>query len=203
MIWFTADYHLGHLFMLRGMVDENGELLPGQRVPRPMFSSVEEMNETIIERHNSVVRPGDLVYNLGDWALKITQKEALSLRRRFIANQYFVSGNHDSIAKSLPGAWVWIKTLETIKPKIDGIPPITLCHYAMRVWNGSHRNNYHLYGHSHGMLPEDPCSLSMDVGVDCHNFYPVSVEQVHARMLEKLPARLEYLEKLKGSRRAE
>ena len=34
-------------------------------------------------------------------------------------------------------------------------------------------------------LPDDPNSLSMDVGVDCHNFFPVSFEEFDARMKKK------------------
>jgi calcineurin-like phosphoesterase family protein len=47
--------------------------------------------------------------------------------------------------------------------------PIVLCHYAMRVWNRAH-HGANLYGHSQGKLPEAPTSLSMDVGVDTHDF---------------------------------
>lgn len=42
-----------------------------------------------------------------------------------------------------------------------------------------------LYGHSHGTLPDDEAALSFDVGVDCHNFYPVSYEEVKAVMARK------------------
>ncbi len=36
--------------------------------------------------------------------------------------------------------------------------PIVICHYAMRVWNRSHHGAWHLYGHSHGNLPDTPTS---------------------------------------------
>jgi calcineurin-like phosphoesterase family protein len=35
-----------------------------------------------------------------------------------------------------------------------------------------------IYGHSHSSLPDDPNALSFDVGVDCHDFKPLSFEQV-------------------------
>jgi calcineurin-like phosphoesterase family protein len=62
---------------------------------------------------------------------------------------------------------------------------ITLLHYAMRVWNKSHRGAWHLYGHSHGTLPDDPNSLSFDVGVDANQYFPISYQQVKARMKQK------------------
>ena len=62
---------------------------------------------------------------------------------------------------------------------------ITLCHYAMRSWERSHYATWHLYGHHHGKLP--PYGLSFDVGVDCWNFYPVSLDQVKEKMATLKP----------------
>jgi len=53
------------------------------------------------------------------------------------------------------------------------------------VWRGSGRGNWHLYGHSHGTLPDLEESLSFDVGVDCHDFYPLSYDEVKAIMQHK------------------
>jgi len=55
----------------------------------------------------------------------------------------------------------------------------------MRVWNKSHHGALNLYGHSHGSLPDDPHALAIDVGVDCHNFTPISFEQVKKIMSKK------------------
>ena len=62
---------------------------------------------------------------------------------------------------------------------------IVLFHYAMRTWNASHWGTYHLYGHSHGSLPDDINSLSFDIGVDCHNYYPLNYAEVKAIMQRK------------------
>jgi calcineurin-like phosphoesterase family protein len=61
---------------------------------------------------------------------------------------------------------------------------ITLCHYSMRKWNKAHYGTWHLYGHSHGNLP--PYGLSMDVGVDAHNFYPVEFSEIKNFMNSRL-----------------
>jgi hypothetical protein len=62
---------------------------------------------------------------------------------------------------------------------------IVLCHYAMRVWPHSGHGAWQLYGHSHGNLPDDPLSLSMDVGIDSHGFCPWHFEEVQAIMKGK------------------
>jgi calcineurin-like phosphoesterase family protein len=55
----------------------------------------------------------------------------------------------------------------------------------MRVWNHSHHGSWHLFGHSHGTLTDDTDSLSLDVGVDCWGYSPVSMEQLDAKMATK------------------
>ncbi len=55
----------------------------------------------------------------------------------------------------------------------------------MKVWKGNHRGTWHLYGHSHGTLPDDPNARCFDIGVDCHNFTPVSFGQVKELMAKK------------------
>ncbi len=66
-----------------------------------------------------------------------------------------------------------------------GYQDIVMLHYSMRVWNKSHHGSWHLYGHSHGTLPDDPNSLSIDVGVDCHNYQPISYDEIKSIMSKK------------------
>ncbi len=57
-----------------------------------------------------------------------------------------------------------------------------MCHYPMVTWNGSHRGSWNLFGHVHGglsnkgVVKHQPTQL--DVGVDCHNFTPISYQEV-------------------------
>lgn len=65
------------------------------------------------------------------------------------------------------------------------VQPIMLSHYAHVVWAGSHKGWFQLYGHSHGglrkwMQTHMPNALSMDIGVDCNNFAPLSFAQIEA-----------------------
>ena len=52
-IFFTSDSHFGHENIIRFC-------------KRP-FNSVREMNEELIHRWNSKVRPNDIVFHLGDF----------------------------------------------------------------------------------------------------------------------------------------
>ena len=57
---------------------------------------------------------------------------------------------------------------------------LVLCHYALRVWDRAHYGAWHLYGHSHGTLPA--WGLSLDVGVDSHDFRPINLDEVATRL---------------------
>lgn len=180
MIWFTSDEHYGHQNIINFC-------------KRP-FASVEEMTETLIERHNQRVKAGDLVYHLGDmfWR-KLGIEKAREIRGRLNGKQhYYIWGNHEELMEGnadLRNTFVWCKDIARVFPGGgDRFPKIVLCHYAMRVWRGSHNGDWHLYGHSHAGLPEN-ASLSFDCGVDARNFFPMSVEEVATEMQAKIRAR--------------
>lgn len=174
MIWFTSDTHFGHKNII-------------QYTQRP-FESVEEMDETMIERWNERVAPNDSVYHLGDVGL-CPAPQLKEILDRLNGSIFLITGNHEKSALECKRRFEWIKDyyeLRVADPDADnGRQKIMLMHYAMRVWNGSHRGNFHLYGHSHGSLPDDPTMRSFDIGVDCHNFYPLSYEEVKAIMMKK------------------
>jgi len=89
-IWVISDTHFNHANILK-FTDSR----TGLRV-RPEFSSVEEMNETMIQRWNEVVRPGDKVYHLGD--VFFGDKDAFKrLWPRLMGSKRLIVGNHDEI----------------------------------------------------------------------------------------------------------
>ena len=56
----------------------------------------------------------------------------------------------------------------------------------MKVWNTSHYGTWHLYGHSHDNLVDDPHAYSMDVGVDANNYKPLNIEDIGRHMENKV-----------------
>lgn len=163
MIYFTSDTHFGHDNIIR-------------LANRP-FSSVEEMNETLIARWNMVVKPGDQVYHLGDFALKISAAAALKILDRLNGAIHFIAGNHDDVAYSLRHEFESYRAYHELKV---GEQKIVLFHYPIRSWNGIFKGSWQLYGHVHGLLPG--FGKSMDVGGDVHNFNPLSFDEVEEMM---------------------
>lgn len=167
--WFTADFHLGHKNIIR-------------YCNRP-FKTVEEMNDTLVERLNDRVKATDTLYFLGDFSIG-PRARAAEFRRRIHCKRIFaVPGNHDRETRTLSQEFSWQNDLVEVSVNSQRI---VLCHYAMRVWNHSSHGAWHLYGHSHGRLLEVDASLSMDVGVDTHDFAPWQFDEIRERMKRKL-----------------
>ena len=159
--FFTSDTHFFH-----------GNIM--KYCQRP-FDSVEEMNETIIENWNSVVKKEDFIYHLGDFAMGPLQKTQ-EVFERLNGRKYLIRGNHDNNSIKQLG-WVWVKDTAMIKVYDQYI---WLSHYPHRTWNRAIHGAWHLFGHIHNK--KAPYWLSFNVGVDAWDFTPISYDQVNKTM---------------------
>ena len=164
--WFTADTHFSHNNIIKYS-------------NRP-FASKFEMNSKLMENWNIKINQDDTVYHLGDFCFA-DEQEGQSILDRLNGKKHLIIGNHDKAGVKLKG-WESVQHYKEIN--VDG-QFIVLCHYAMRVWNKSHHSAWQLYGHSHGSLPDDPNALSIDVGVDCHNYAPLNINDIRRIMKKK------------------
>ena len=81
MIWVTSDHHFNHEKII-------------EYCDRP-FDNTSDMNEYMIAKWNSVVRPGDMVLHLGDFALQMNEEEVTALVSKLHGTIILVRGNHD------------------------------------------------------------------------------------------------------------
>lgn len=79
--WFTSDTHFGHK-----------NILEYEKDARP-FTTVEEMNETLIDNWNATVSQRDTVYHLGDFAFG---RDNIGIASRLNGIKKLVMGNHDT-----------------------------------------------------------------------------------------------------------
>ncbi len=174
-IFFTSDHHFGHANIIKFC-------------ERP-FKDVKEMNETLIRRWNEKVKPEDEVYHIGDFAMTKDNELVSNILDRLNGTKYLIVGNHEGAALNNRKKFKWVKEYHELKVKDsdckNGVQRIILFHYAMRVWRSDFRGTWHLYGHSHGNLPDKEDRLAFDIGVDCHDFYPLSYKEVKAIMKRK------------------
>lgn len=82
--FLVSDWHFSHVGATVWKFDDGTKQRP--------FDNIEEMDEAIVERHNSVVRPKDKVYVLGDCAMN---RKALRHIERLNGDKVLIKGNHD------------------------------------------------------------------------------------------------------------
>ena len=163
MIFFTSDLHFYHEKIIH-------------HCNRP-FQDAQVMNEKIIDNWNSVVRPEDDVFILGDVTMKGPEK-AFAVLSRLAGNKFLIKGNHDKqYDMSLFEEITDFKTISA-----NGIY-IAMMHYPMLSWPKSHHGSLQLHGHVHGRREDNEANrdagiLRYDVGVDANNYCPVSIHQI-------------------------
>lgn len=165
-MWFTSDTHFNHRNIIKFC-------------NRP-FIDMSDMEEQLIDRWNSKVSYNDTIYHLGDFSFTKWKGSTSvdSLLSRLNGNKILLIGNHD--APEVVNSSYWASVEHYLEIKINK-QKIILSHYPFRVWNGMHRGAFMLHGHSHGSLL-DIGGKTMDVGTDCHDWYPISFDDVYKFM---------------------
>jgi len=177
------------------------------------FTSVDEMNEAIIERWNSIVKPNDRVIHLGDIMLNDNEK-GIECLKRLNGEICLIYGNHDSLTrqKLIQSECQSIISLGYAHMFKHGKMSIYLSHYPTLTANYDEKYfSQHvlaLHGHTHQqanfMYPNNP--FCYHVGMDSHNCTPVSLDEiiceVRQRWLDlqtlKIPVKDLYTYPMKG-----
>jgi calcineurin-like phosphoesterase family protein len=177
-LWLTADEHYCHRRIL-------------QYQNRP-FSDLEEMNECLIESHNSVVSETDVVIHVGDFSFGRAADFA-RIAGRLTGTHFFMDGSHDrSMREYFETSTDWKEGRGKLflLPKLFEFTfqktKVVLCHYAMESWWASHygKSSVHFHGHSHGRFNSP--KQAIDVGVDTNKFFPYKIEDAIALAQSKI-----------------
>lgn len=159
-VWFFSDLHAYHKNIAGPTVSSWAS---GYR----NFDSIEEMNEVMFANINEVCKPNDKIFFGGDWSFGGFDKIKLTRDRINCKNIVFILGNHDHNIHKQRELFSWVGPIW--QGKING-RYFFINHFAQRVWEHSHHDSIHLYGHSHGTLWDDPDSFSFDIGMDTKLF---------------------------------
>lgn len=167
MIYFISDTHFNHSNII-------------EYCNRP-FKDIKEMNDTLINNWNSVVKKEDIVYHLGDFALA-DDEELKELYLKLNGTIILIRGNHDG--KSA-------KYYEEIGFKVLTNAPIKLDEYKLIL---SHtpvpdtripEGYINMHGHIHNkkLTHGYPTKIysthkHINVSVDAINFKPLSLEEI-------------------------
>lgn len=159
-----SDTHFGHTNSW-----EKFKLADGS--PLRPFTSTEEMDETMIERWNAKVKPGDTVYHLGD--VVINQK-SLHLVSRLNGRKILVRGNHD-IFKDKQYAEVGFEQIHGVRVFVD---KFILSHIPLHPDCVTDRFRVNVHGHLHA---NEVMELTLQVTGD--DIYPYEEERIDPRYL--------------------
>lgn len=176
MHWFTGDEHFNHSNIITKFVF------------RP-FQDVEEMNATIIQRHNERVKPGHTVFHLGDFKVSAQGPNVHELMAQLNGNHVFIQGNHDkrnglntplqyAVIQSYglrillchdPMTADEIMSTDELHARYD-LAFVAHVHEKWRFWRNTHVDQWRFRPGAHGD--------KINVGVDQWDFYPVGAKQV-------------------------
>lgn len=143
------------------------------------------MNDTIVKNINSVVKPKDTLYVLGDWSFGGFHNVAKLRHQLLVETIHLILGNHDTHIKNNRDNIQQIFT--SVQPYLEikhNDYNFVLFHYPILSWNGIGKGYIHLYGHQHS-LPDDRFGVGkcMDIGLEGHpKFRPYSVEEIISLM---------------------
>ena len=178
-IFVTSDLHFSHINCIK-------------YCNRP-FSSIEEMDQTIINNWNNKVEQNDLVFIIGDIIYGVNKKKYLETLKSYIfqlnGTIKLIPGNHDRI-DDIINYTGWNGKLEVINNYIYEYnayylsKTIIMSHYPLLRWPRMARGSWHLYGHVHNNEHFDH-GLSYNVGVDDNNFTPLTLTEIKEIMIKK------------------
>lgn len=174
--FFTSDTHFGH-----------GNIIKFCNRP---FSSVEEMDETIISRWNATIGKHDLVYHLGDFSFHGGVDKTKDIISRLNGHKFLILGNHD---KRIEGnkmlRSMFVRVVDYLE--IHDILPtgekkkLVLMHFPILSWHGARKGSWMLHGHCHGNMKYPFDGNIVDVGCDPWGFEPVTTEKIAKHFEEK------------------
>ena len=175
-VFLVSDTHFGHNGVCHFMRNDGVTKL------RP-WDNADEMDEEMVKRWNSTVRPKDKVYHLGD---VVMHRKSLSILRRLNGDKVLIKGNHD------------IFKLEDYTPHFRDIRGyhvmnnMLLSHIPVHSESQGRFNcNIHGHLHSNRVMFKNKCGVDVidpfyyNVSVEQIDFKPILFEDVLKRIMEQ------------------
>lgn len=167
-IWAISDLHYNHEKII-SFVDYKGNRTRN-------FDSVDQMNECILDRWNSVVKPGDIVYCLGDVFLGDKEKFKKDWPK-FNGSKRLTLGNHDDPQFLSSGGFFKKVMYWRSFPEYGLMMHHTPLHITSLLRSkSSNLPLFQIHGHTHTMgSPRGPYS---SVCVEMIDYTPVAIEDL-------------------------
>lgn len=182
--YFTSDLHFGHTRIV-------------ELAYRP-YTSVDEMNEDLIDRWNATVTPDDEVWVIGDLVMG-HRNDNLPLVGRLNGTIMLVPGNHDHVhpmherqrPRWTPEYEQYVQITDPAFTTDIGGNPVQVSHFP---YDGDHTDDERyldqrptdhglplIHGHVHGewlVRNSRQGTPMLNVGVDVHDYVPIHEDEV-------------------------
>lgn len=164
-LFFVGDTHFWH------------EAIYSKYHCRPMFDSIEDHNEFLIDRWNDTVGKNDVVYHVGDVSFcRYDAEQGLSPIARLNGRKILIRGNHDEYPIQ-----EYLKYFE----EVYGV------HRKKKMWithvpihpNEFYRCVCNIHGHLHEKVLDDPRYIN--VSVEQNDFRPTSLDQIRQMIKDR------------------
>lgn len=176
-IWVISDTHYNQESII-SFIDKKGNRVRN-------FDTVDEMNERIIEGWNSVVKPRDIIYHLGDVFYNDSESDRVKFEadwRRFNGKKRLVFGNHDDIrylsGKDSSGRWFFEKIFYQRKYPEYGLFFSHDPRHESNLYSSSDFSKLLLNVHGHIHTNPTPEGPYVNVSVEVINYTPVHIEEL-------------------------
>jgi len=146
------------------------------KIAKRPFSSIEEMNDTLIANWNNVVSEGDTVYHLGNFAWNPLIAE--HVLKQLNGNLKFILGEYDD---ALIETFSYFEDISIISEQIyhDTELKAVLSHWPLELWQGKKRGVFHFHGATLKSLKTDMSKMNrVNVCIDNWNYTPQNIEDM-------------------------
>ena len=187
-VWIFSDPHYNHKNICRGTT--SWRTLDGE-IPEEQtrdFTTLEKMNESILNGINQNVGQDDILICLGDWSFGGFEFIEQFRNRIVCKTIHLILGNHDHhIERDRQDIRKLFTSVSHYETLLIGEHMFQLMHYPIQSWDGMNKGVIHLHGHVH--LPHDRkfgAGKKMDVGIDGHpEFRPYHILREIVPIMEK------------------
>jgi calcineurin-like phosphoesterase family protein len=162
-VFLISDTHFGHANILTFKRNDGTPLRP--------FATIEEHDETLVANWNSVVRPCDKVYHLGD---VVIHRRFLNLLGRCHGHKRLIRGNHDIFRTKF-----YLEYFDEVYG-VRVLDDMILSHIPLAIECITKRFGTNVHGHLHSNVMDNP--RYFNVSCEQINYTPISLEDLRLKI---------------------
>lgn len=162
--YFCSDHHLFHDKIIE--------------FERTQFRSIEEHNQFILDKHNSIVKLEDTVYFLGDVCLSVTNEQNYDILLKFNGHKRLILGNHEtpSRIKLYDKYFEKISAYHTLHNRNGRESQVILSHIPVHPSQLEDRFEINIHGHLHSNSLND--SRYFCVSMEQIDYTPITLTEI-------------------------